>query len=332
MRSYSASDLPVLLEPRLNGVSAIGRSPARGVRVDVYLRRYRIDPARDFVLLVNGTASPGQLRDLAQAWLTLRYWGFAHENLGILQGSVAELPESVRTATALAPPIDGTVRVPSLERDHFSVLAALGDVRRTVEREQPLLDARQADAFEGTLLSESGSDDTCLQGERCTALRGGRIPGAVHLPLEALLTADGTRLLPLAALDDALSAAGIVSKSELVVYDDDGAGSALATFALLAVVGRPARWYAGSFVEWGSLTASHPEPALHSLPSDSPWRTDTELQAEVWAEAASGVRPLIVDPYAATTDAALAADRAYLASPPPLPAPGGGGAECAPPP
>jgi len=331
VRTYLANDLPALMEVRLNGVTAIGRSPARGVKVDSYLRRYGIDPARDFVLLASGSAQPGALSALARAWLPLRYWGFAHENLGLLQGSVvAGLPDEKRVATALEPASDGAARVPSLGRDHFSLLANVGSVRLAVATELPLLDVRSEDAFDGRVLSESASDDTCLDGPPlCTAIRGGRIPSSLHLPIGQLLTADGARLLPLDELDGALSSAGLGPHDEVVVYDDDGDKSAIATFALLAVAGVPARWYASSFVEWASLNASHPEPALRALPTDSPWRTDTAGESEVWAELGRGIRPLIVDPYAASSDAVTSTDRAYLESPPPLPGLGDGGSECA---
>lgn len=330
VRTYLASDLSELLEVRLNGVTAIGWSPARGVKIDGYLRRYRIDPTRDFVLFASGSAQPGDLSALAKAWLTLRYWGFSHANLGLLQGSVAEdLPDEQRAASALAAPVDGAHRVPSLGRDHFSLLASVGSVQDAVEAERAVLDVRSAEAFEGAVLSESATDETCLAGPPlCTAVYGGHVPGALHLPSAALLTADGARLRPLAELELAISSVGLGPETEVIVYDDDGGASAVAAFALLAVAGVPARWYASSFVEWGSLSSSHPEPALRALPTDSPWRTDAALTIDVWADLERGIRPLIFDPYATSSDAVIAADRAYLESPPPLPGPGDGGSGC----
>ncbi len=330
VRTFLADDLSQLLQVRFNGVAAIGWSPGRGVRVDSYLRRYRIDPARDFVLLASGSGNVGDLSVLAQAWLTLRYWGFDHSNLGILQGSVVDgLSEGERAEIALEPPFDGLSRVPSLGRDYFSLLASIETVQGAVTAEHPLLDLRTEGQFEGITLSSSAVDDTCLAGPPlCTAVYGGHIPGALHLPVEALFTPDGRTLRSLAEIDAALASVGLGSDTEVIVYDDDGSASAVAAFTLLAVAGVPARWYASSFVEWGSLNASHPEAALRSLPSDSPWRTDTGVSIGAWADVQHGLRPLVLYPYAPFADALFIEDRAYLESPPPLPAVGGGGSGC----
>lgn len=331
IRTYLVNGFTGLSEVRLTGVTAIGRSPARGVQVDVALRRFRIDPERDFVLLVSGAGEAGDLETLARAWLTLRYWGFSHENLGILHGNVAaDLADDERSASVLVPPIDGTRRVPSLDRDQFSLLASVGDVRDVVAEERALLDVRSAAAFEGTALSTSVTDATCLAGApSCTALFGGKIPGARHLAIEEILEGDASRLLDLDAIDLALASVDLDSETDVIVYDDEGDSSALAAFTLLAVAGIPARWYAGSFVEWGSLNASHPESALRTLPTDSPWRSENSGEITLWAGLEHGIRPLIFDPYAAASDALLTADRAYLDAPPLLPGPGDGGSGCA---
>lgn len=326
VRTYLANDLTELVQERSNGLVAIGVSPGRGLRVDAYLRRYRIDPARDLVLLASGTGEAAHLPTLAKAWLALRYWGFSHEQLAILSGGVAEgVGESARAVSGLTVPVDGTARVPSLGRDHFSLLTNLGEVREASLDGEPILDVRSVEEFDGEELSASAVDTTCLLGApHCTAVYAGRVPGAVHLALEELLAEDGARLASLAAIDAALADSGIETARDVVVYDGDGSKSAVAAFVLLGVAGVPARWYAGSFAEWGSLEASHPDEALWSLPSGSPWRTDASVTIDVWATVDAAIRPLVLDPDAPDTDRIVAEDRDYLAYPPWLPPPGGG--------
>ena len=269
VRVYMADDLSMLLQTRSNGLLSAGLSPARGTRVDSYLRRYGIDPTSDLVVLAQGRASLAGWSDLARAWLTLRYWGVDHAHLALLDGSVSKLSTALRSAVGETPPIDGAMRVVSLPNDGFALLADTADVRRAVLEGDAIIDTRAAEAFEGAQLSAAASDSSCLAGvSLCTSLRAGRIAGARHLPVASLLAADGTQLQSVASLE-ALLAGLRADDRPVIVYDADGHESALAAFVMLGVTGTPARWYAGGFVEWSALTASHPDPALRLLP-DAP--------------------------------------------------------------
>lgn len=333
VRAYHAPDLPLLLQARNNGVLAIGRVPGNGVRADAYLRRYGVRADRDLVVFVAGRRSLATLADLSRAWLTLRYWGLDHAHLALVDGAVSELPASLRAAESIPPPIaNDDVRVPSLLRDHFSLLADLGDVTQAVLANDLLLDVRPVEEFEGRALGTSALDDTCLAGPpRCTATFGGRIGGAVHLPLERLIEPSTGSFRAPEEVRQTLSAAVGSRRGPPIVYDGDGAHSAIVAFAFLAVAGLPARWYAASFLEWGTLNAGHPEPALRTLPASSPWRTDEAVRSGkpgVWADARSAVRPLVFDPLRPRADQVVLDDRAYLTDPAPLPAPGAGDSSC----
>ena len=329
VRAYHAADLPLLLQARNNGVLAISRVPGNGVRADAYLRRYGIRANQDLVVFIAGSRSVASLADLARAWLTLRYWGLDHRFLAIVDGSVSEVPESLRAESSIAVPIaNGDVRVPSLLRNHFSLLAHLGDVRAAVQAGQPILDTRSREEFEGGRAAPSALDETCLSGPpACTATFTGRIKGARHLPLEAVLD-ERHGFRPLSQLDAALAPTADVAP---ILYDADGTTSALVAFTALGVVGTPARWYAASFLEWGALNAAHPQSALQTLPATSPWRSDDDTVSEgtrVWGTVEHAVRPLVFDPAAPAADRILKDDLEYLISPAPLPAPGAGDSSC----
>lgn len=333
VRVYAADDLTALLEPRSNGIAALGTVPANGIRIDNWLRKYGIRPDHDLVVLAAGEPAAAALEDLARAWLALRYWGFGHHALALLNGSVAaSIPEAERSATGGEPGYAGDVRIPSLENDHFVLLADVGEVRDAIGRD-PILDVRSAEEHAGTALAASPSETTCLAGAPlCKATFSGRIAGAIHVPWSSFVDPATTTLRSRAAIEAALSAAGVAADRTAIVYDGDRSGSATATFALLAIAGVPARWYAASFLEWGTLNAAHPSEALRVLPETSPWRTDVFPSltegATAWSDDASAARPLVLDPSAASSRRVQQMDLQYKRIPPFLPPVGSGGNDC----
>ena len=79
--------------------------------------------------------------------------------------------------------------------------------------------------------------------------RGGRIPGARHLPWQRLLGHDG-RLSPATEIERQLGAIGVRRDDELVVYCAGGVRSAFVWAALRALGWPSVRMYDGSFLEW----------------------------------------------------------------------------------
>ncbi len=319
VRAYHAPELVRVLEPRNNGVLAVGTAPANGSRLDTFLRRFDIDPANDLVLLASGSATDRTLSQLTRAWLALRYWGFSHQHLAVLNGSASEV--TPLSATHLPQPFTGIDRVLGLP-EQFELLADLGVVKAAVGRE-PLLDVRTREEFEGGAPSLSTLDATCLDGlSKCTGTFGGHIAGATHLEWTRFV--DAGRFRPLPELEAALAEVELAREKTTLVYDADGHESALVSFAFLAVLGVPARWYAPGFVEWSALNAGHPSSGLQALPASSAWRTDvaslTSLGA--WARVEAGVRPLVFDADAPSADRVLTVDRAYRLEAPALPAVG----------
>ncbi|MGV3624975.1 MAG: sulfurtransferase, partial [Archangium sp.] len=265
---------------------------------------------------------------LARAWLAFRYWGWNHTNLGVLNGSVSALPSSLRAQAVDAHPFTGQTRIGTVSNEHFVLLADLAAVRSSIGV-NPIVDVREAAEFEGTTFGTTSFDTTCLDSTSCSATFSGRIASSVNVPASALQNADGT-LKPLSDLDAAT--ASLDRARTAYLYDLDGHESAVAAFAFLGVIGQPARWYAASFIEWGAFNASHPNSGLRALPSNSPWRTD-EFPALTegtnnWSTLEQGIRPLVFDPKAASSDGVQQSDVTYKQNPPALPAVGAGEGGC----
>jgi thiosulfate/3-mercaptopyruvate sulfurtransferase len=126
--------------------------------------------------------------------------------------------------------------------------AAYPEPRETDESIRATADAVRA-------ATDGGSATICdvrtpqeFTGEVAQSGRGGHIPGAVHIPWEASLGADGA-FLP----DDRLRAAlapFIERDGTPITYCQGGIRASLAWFALQVLLGHPARLYAASWEEW----------------------------------------------------------------------------------
>lgn len=327
VRTYQAVELTRLMEPRNNGIAAIGTVPSNGIRIDSFMRRFDMQPNEDFVLFVTGEATPDSVAVLARAWLAFRYWGWNHDNIGVLNGSVSSLPSTLRADAVDVHPFTGQTRIGTLKNEHFTLLADLAAVRSAIGNE-PIVDVREATEFDGSAFGATTFDSTCLA-TPCSATFSGRIASSVNVPASSLQNADGT----LRSLNELDAATASLDRSRTTyLYDLDGHESAVAAFAFLGVIGQPARWYAASFIEWGAFNASHPNSGLRALPANSPWRTDdfpalTE-GANNWSTIEQGIRPLVFDPKASSSDGVQQSDAAYKQNPPALPAVGAGEGGC----
>lgn len=332
VRVYEVPSELTLAQLRSDGVSASLWSPARGARVDVFLRRYRIRPNHDFVLFVTGGDSLDELGNVTTAWFALRYWGVDHGFLGVLDGGLEPLAAELRSGAPAVPPRDGSERVTTLPRPNFHLLADLDQVQRAARAGGQIVDTRVAVEFAGERISTSRRETSCSVGApACTAAYAGRIRGARNLPLDAVLDPETTRFRPLAEIDAALAEAAVDPTVDSILYDADATTSPIAAFTFLALTGTPAKWYSASFVSWSALQSTHPDPSLHALPIESRWRTDLpELSDEPreWAPSTATVRPLILDPHAPSTDRVQSEDASYRANPGPLPPDEEGGNPC----
>lgn len=80
------------------------------------------------------------------------------------------------------------------------------------------------------------------------SIRGGHIPGALHIDWREFFTSDGS-LKPREALDSLLKSKGIQIKQEIVVYCTGGVRSAMAYF-VFRYLGYKVRNYDGSWWDW----------------------------------------------------------------------------------
>jgi thiosulfate/3-mercaptopyruvate sulfurtransferase len=165
-------------------------------------------------------------------WWALHYYG--HTRVVVLNGGFPRWQREGRpldTAAPAYPPAVFTPRVqPQLRATAEEVLALLGkpDVK--------LLDARDAGQYTGKIVRGHG--------------RAGHIPGAINIPREELIAADGT-FRGNEELQQVFSAAHIKPDERVVAYCNGGVAATSVLFSL-AMLGYPQLTnYDGSWNEWG---------------------------------------------------------------------------------
>ncbi len=106
-----------------------------------------------------------------------------------------------------------------------------------------LLDVRTEAEFTGINFWPSGAPEAVG--------RPGRIPGATHLPVTSLRTAEG-RFVDTKTMASELSARGLAPSTEIVVYCTIGNRASQVWYALTHLLGyENVRVFADSWVEWG---------------------------------------------------------------------------------
>lgn len=163
-------------------------------------------------------------------WWVLRYYG--NRNCRVLNGGWKKWLAEGRPVTTEAPHHPTATftprRQPEWRRTAEEVAAALG------QRDTLLIDARDEGQYTGRVRR---------------GLRGGHIPGALHLPREALIRPDRTFAEP-ARLQELIAQAGITPEREVVAYCNGGVAATSVLFAL-SMLGFPRLSnYDGSWNEW----------------------------------------------------------------------------------
>jgi thiosulfate/3-mercaptopyruvate sulfurtransferase len=170
----------------------------------------------------------------ARLWWTFHYYG--HTNVALLDGGWRKWLDEDHPATDDIPqisPADSQRNLTPRNR-----LRCEGqDVLYSLNGSTKLVDTRSPDEYSGD--------------ETMTRLRG-HIPGALSLPVDQLLNADGTLLSP-DELTQHLASIGIDQTTPHVIfYGNAGVSSCLGIFAMYLLDYASGVNYDGSWLEWGN--------------------------------------------------------------------------------
>jgi thiosulfate/3-mercaptopyruvate sulfurtransferase len=297
-----------LVQTRDNGLSAFEAEIPDGAAADAFLKRYRLDPKRDLIVLAFERQAETQssiVHSIGRAWLLLRYWGVDKAHIGILNGSIdwnatqhgLPLTEAASTPAA-SPPDDGTTTVRDLRVDNTGLVITLPEIVDLLTDQEGALDkahVRIVDARGGAealglkKASSTGRkdcpsyDEAVPENKRCTLPFEGRIKGAQSVPWTQFLdtAANGFKFLPKAQVKELFDTqAGYDADAELTVqYCRTNQRSTVTGIVANVILGYPTRFYETSFIEWGHI-AHGPTPSTQVVPADFAYRTDLPALTE----------------------------------------------------
>jgi len=166
------------------------------------------------------------MTEAARVWFILQYFGLPVAVLNGGRPALTDIPPQVprRTDPVILKAGSGKVGL----QDRRSLSHALQDVQ--------VFDARSTAEFQGEDLKGNA--------------RGGHLPGAAHLPHDALL--DGPYLRPAAKLAKLLDAAQIDGSKPIVSHCNGGGRAALAALAAVVSGRKDVHVYYLSFADWAA--------------------------------------------------------------------------------
>lgn len=167
----------------------------------------------------------------ARVWLTFKTIG--HENVALLDGGLPCWQEATASgeAAAVEAVTYNAFESHTLTVDKEAVLSALSAADTFI------LDARAAGRFNATAP------------EPVAGLLSGHMPGALNIPYDQLLEADG-RFKSISSLQAIFTRVGVSGDEKIITSCGSGVTASIVTFAL-SLLGIESKVYDGSWSEWG---------------------------------------------------------------------------------
>ena len=178
------------------------------------------------------------------AWGAWVFHYYGHPNVKLLDGGRRKWPADERPLDTVTPSFTPTTYQVTQTRPELR--ARLADVVAVAEGqdEAALVDIRSPDEFAGRVIAPAGIQEL--------AIRAGHVPGAVNVPWNTAVQADGT-FRPVEELRELYAAQGVDGSKPAIVYCRIGERSAHTWFVLNQVLGYDqVLQYDGSWTEYGN--------------------------------------------------------------------------------
>jgi thiosulfate/3-mercaptopyruvate sulfurtransferase len=192
----------------------------------------------------------------ARLWWALRFYG--HDQMAVLDGGWTRWVDAGLPVSTEVPRLSPKKFTPGPLPHLLATATEITHALREKETLVRLVDTRPAEQYkgqaiwtpDGSLFLPSGEHWMVLPDQR--VMRGGHIPGAVHLHATRFLNhADWTYLSP-ASIRSLATGAGLDPGQRVITYCGVGISASLRLFALHLAGYRNAALYDASWEEWGT--------------------------------------------------------------------------------
>lgn len=192
----------------------------------------------------------------ARLWWALRFYG--HEQVAVLNGGWTRwIAEGWPISTRVPQPAP-TRFTPSMRPQLLAQASEIEQALRKADSRVRLVDTRPAEQYAGRAIWTPHGSRFLPPGQSWIALadgrmmRGGHIPGAVHLHASRLLNPLDWTYLSRESIRALARAAGLEPEQRVITYCGSGISASLGLFALHLAGYRDIALYDASWEEWGT--------------------------------------------------------------------------------
>ena len=287
---------------RHDGVANIPGALLSGERMDGMINAFHLDPKEDYVVFAVGVGST-TMRDVVRSVWSMNYWGWNHDRLAILNGSVdydfsdsSGLSSYLVDTPTTPPSTPSTFTVKTLNTDRTGLHIYIDDMMKIAGMDDKtgyfIADARGTDEYSGVKKSKT-ADTNCgaTHDQQCYSPYQGHIRDAVDFPYTDLLqlddqstdvngdgTVDGNdasfKFKSPADLETLFTEKGYKKGDKVVTYCRTGRKATLLTYVSDFILDYDAVMYDGSWIQWGEMANREDVNGSTILPAGNRWITD----------------------------------------------------------
>jgi len=287
---------------RHDGVANIPGAMVNGMRIDGMINTFHLNPEKDFIVFAVGVGST-KMRDVIRSLWSLNYWGWSHDRLAFLNGSV-DYDFSVSSGlnnylvdTASTPPATpSTYSMKSLKNDRTNLHIYINEMMKIAALDDKngyfIADARGTSEYSGAKKSKAASKN-CGENhdKQCYSPYQGHIRDAVDFPYTDLLILDDQsedvngdgniskddasfKFKSPSALEALYAQKGYRKGDKVITYCRTGRKATLIAFTSDMVLNYDVAMYDGSWIQWGEMANREDLNGTTILPAESKWITD----------------------------------------------------------
>jgi len=289
---------------RHDGIANIPGALISGERMDGMINAFHLDPEKDYVLFAVGVGST-TMRDVVRSIWSLNYWGWSHDRLAMLNGSVdydfstgSGLSDYLVDTPDTPPATPSNYSVKTLKTDRTDLHIYLDDMMRIAGLDDKtgyfIADARGTDEYTGVKKSKT-ADRNCGEShdQQCYSPYQGHIRDAVDFPYTDLLVRDDQhedvngdgnitsddasfKFKSPATLATLFSQKGYQAGDKVITYCRTGRKATLIAYTSNLILGYDVAMYDGSWIQWGEMANREDVNGSTILEAGNRWITDDE--------------------------------------------------------